>query len=424
MTACGANTTGETRSPAEEEAARYRYNAEVYLARTIGRKKLLLAVLFVLLGSFGTYELVARYNDPARIVKKCAHSDNKSLCYATEVESVLRARGIPAAFDVLAVAYDTDTELAATCHAVTHELGAAAYEEFHKTGNTELTSKASYCGYGFYHGFMDALYLDTNNMEEARAFCTYVGNNVPHPPPPEFAEGSCYHGIGHGITDGTDPRLWGDALAILKPGLAICDKVAAGNDSWHMRCVSGVFNGLGNMYTDPRYKLDSGTDPYELCRTGPFTDLERETCYDQMNTQAAFLGNNNLEAIVAFGKNIKNLHYRSVAIHEAVSLYIWILKGEKKSLAPEQVAVCELSTETLKKNCVSGFVGGIMEFGTPERQYEEILQLCGADAFPNGLRTYCFSSLQQLSRYYYTPKLLGKICTRVPDEYRDTNCQL
>lgn len=380
--------------------------------------------MIVLPVSAGVYVLAARHNDPARIVKLCAHSDNKPLCYASEIEDVLRGKGIPAAFDVLAVAYDTDREFAGTCHAVTHELGKTAYEEFHKTGKTELTSKASYCGYGFFHGFMDALYIDTNDMEEARAFCAYVGENMPHPPPPEFAEGSCYHGIGHGITDGTDPRLWGDAIAILKPGLAVCDKVAAGNETWHMRCVSGVFNGLGNMYTDPTYKLDSGTDPYELCRVGPFTPLERKTCYNQMNTQAAYLGKNNLEAIVAFGKNIQNLQHRSVAIHEAVSLYIWILKGEQKSLAPEQVAVCELSTETLKESCVSGFVGGIMEFGTPERQYEEALVLCSAETLPENLRGYCFSALQQLSDYYFVPTVVDTICTKVPEQFKEQRCSI
>ena len=177
-----------------------------------------LTLLIAGIGGIWLYAAVQNHS-PKAVLRECAEADNKPLCYGTAIERMIRTRGIPAAFDALAVAYDSDPEFAGTCHAVTHDLGKAAYEEFHRTGHTELTSKASYCGYGYYHGFLDALLIDTNDLAEARSFCTYVGKNVPHPPPPEFAEGSCYHGVGHGITDGTDPSVWGDELSILKPGL-------------------------------------------------------------------------------------------------------------------------------------------------------------------------------------------------------------
>src|SRR3989344_1645863 len=258
--------------------------------------------------------------DPPRGAALCTTSNNKPLCYSTIIEEILRSEGIPAAFDALAAAYDTDPDFAGACHAVTHELGDAAYDEFEKTGETELSRKPPCCGYGFYHGFMDALYVETNDMEKARSFCAYVGENVPHPPSAEFAEGSCYHGIGHGVTDGTDPRAWGSVMAIVKPGLALCSKVAPANDEWHMRCASGVFNALGNMYADPKFKLTSDPDPYALCRTGPFLPVERKACYNQMNTEAAARGNNNLAAIVGYTNAIQDSDYRSVALQEAVSL--------------------------------------------------------------------------------------------------------
>lgn len=362
-------------------------------------------------------------NDPARVVATCIHSANKPLCYSSQIEDILRTRGIPAAFDALAVAYDTDRDFSGTCHSVTHELGDAAYQEFRKKGETELSGKASYCGYGFYHGFMDALYVDTNDMEKARTFCTYVGENVPHPPAAEYAEGSCYHGIGHGVTDGTEPQLWGDALAIVKPGLILCAKVAVGNNEWRRRCASGVFNALGNMYLDPKFKLDSGTNPYTICRTGPFVPVEREACYEQMNTQAAELANNSLTGIVGFTETIQDLHYRAIALHEAVSFYIQILKSAGKSLLPEEVNVCELSTLDLKNNCVGGLVGGIVEFGSPGRQYEEVVALCRAERFPADLRASCYSALFANSRYYYTADTVRKICKSVPQEYRNSTCQ-
>jgi hypothetical protein len=358
------------------------------------------------------------YRSPDVILRLCGNAENKPLCYSKNIEGILRTRGIPAAFDALAVAYDSDPEFAGTCHAVTHDLGKAAYEEFHKTGNTELTSKASYCGYGFYHGFLDTLLVDTNDLTEARTFCTYVGKNVPHPPPPEFAEGSCYHGIGHGITDGTDPRLWGSELAIVKPGLALCKKIADGNTTWQLRCVSGVFNALGNMYGDPQYKLHPSPNPYALCRDGGFSPLETETCYDQMNTQAAILGHNNLKEIIAFTNTIQNQHYRSVALHEAVSYFVQILKHAQKNLSVQDMSLCALPTRELKDSCVSGLIGGVYEFGSPGQQYKEALAVCGTDSLASDFRSMCFSTTLTLASYYYSPAVVQRVCTNVPAEYR------
>ena len=361
--------------------------------------------------------------DSAQAVALCKTSTNKPLCYSSTIEGILRVDGIPAAFDALAIAYDTDSDFAGTCHAVTHELGKAAYDEFEKIGKTELSSKASYCGYGFYHGFMDALYLETNDMEKARLFCAYVGENVPHPPSAEFAEGSCYHGIGHGVTDGTDPRAWGNVMAIVEPGLALCSKVAATNEEWQMRCASGVFNALGNMYLDPKFKLHSDADPYALCRTGPFSSVERKACYNQMNTEAAARGNNNLAAIVGFTNAIQNPGYRSTALQEAVSFYVQVVKNEQKLLTIEDARVCELPTDELKHSCVSGLIGGIMEFGSPGQQYKEALQFCEAEGFPLDLRQHCFSAVQANSKEYFTANVMRQICARVPREYQNAVCK-
>jgi hypothetical protein len=351
------------------------------------------------------------------ILAACATDSNKPLCYSREIENILRAEGIPEAFDALAVVYDNDREFAGTCHALTHELGKAAYEEFHKTGHTELTSKASYCGYGFYHGFLDQLLIDTNDLAEARAFCTYVGQNVPHPPEPEFAEGSCYHGIGHGITDGTDPRLWGDELRIAKPGLVLCERVAGGNDTWQSRCASGVFNAIGNMYNDPKYKLATDPDPYAFCREGKFSAVDTDACYNQMNTQAAQLGEGKLPNIIQYALAIKNEHHRLVALKEAVSFYVQILKWDQKDVSVTDMNVCALSARNATEGCVRGLIGGVYEFGSPGRQYQEALAVCSHGELNDNLRGLCYDEVIQLAGYFYKPELVTRICSEIPNEY-------
>lgn len=379
--------------------------------------RLALTLLVVGVAVIGLYALL-QYRSPDAVLRECATAENKPLCFSTRIEEMVRTRGIPAAFDALAIAYNNDPQFAGTCHAVTHDLGKAAYEEFHRTGKTELTSKASYCGYGYYHGFLDALLIDTNDLAEARSFCTYVGKNVPHPPPPEYAEGSCYHGVGHGITDGTDPRLWGNAVAIAKPGLALCKQVADGNETWLMRCVSGVFNAIGNMYPDPKYKLDSGTDPYALCRDGGFSDLDTLVCYNQMNTQAVALAHGDLHTMIAFIDAIKNRRYRSEALHEAVSYFVQVLKWSGKDLSVDEMNVCDTQPSDLKDTCVNGFIGGVFEFGSPGRQYIVASNVCSSETLDRDLKAACYSELISLSKYYYEKDVLRSVCENVPTEYR------
>ncbi len=365
----------------------------------------------------GIYAGVASRN-PTAILRACGEAANKPLCYSEHIENTLRTRGIPAAFDALAIAYDHDPGFAGTCHALTHNLGDAAYDEFHKTGETELTSKASYCGYGFYHGFLDALFLDTNDLDEARAFCTYIGQNVPHPPAPEFAEGSCYHGIGHGITDGTDPSLWGDEMRLAKPGLKLCEQVADGNETWQMRCSTGVFNAIGNMYLDPKYKLASDPDPYALCKKGNFAPVDEWSCYNQMNTQAAALGNGELPAIIAYTDAIKDQEMRLVAMKEAVSYYIQLLKHAERSLSVDEMNLCgSQPTDVLRDGCVRGLVGGVFEFGSPGQQYTEALNVCNNGTLADGLRGPCFSEVVVLTQYYFKPDVITRVCDDIPGEY-------
>jgi hypothetical protein len=382
----------------------------------LSRTRYLLILLLTVVGC-AVLVVLSRSADVRDAVALCKESANKELCYATEIESTLKKRGIPAAFDALSYAYDNDRDFSATCHALTHELGAAAYETFRETGDTELTSKAWYCGYGYYHGFLDALMIDTNDISGAREFCAYIGKNVPHPPPPEFAEGSCYHGIGHGITDGTDPRLWGDDLVIAQPGLALCESVAQGNVVWQKRCSSGVFNAIGNMYFDAKYKLEPGPDPYSLCKRGGFSRVDAESCYSQMNTQAAALGRNDLSKIIAFTRTIRDREYRAAALKEASSYYIQTLKQRDRDLSASDIETCAKEDAYEAGICIDGLIGGVYEFGAPNAQYEEALAACAAADVSSTFGARCYSHVLAMSHFFYDESVQRTVCSHVPEPY-------
>lgn len=364
--------------------------------------------------------LVSPRFSSTHIITECTSVANKALCYRDRINDVLVHRGIAVSFDVLAAVYDADPGFAGMCHAETHELGKAAYAQFHRTGKVGLSSKASYCGYGFYHGFMEALLGEISDLSEARAFCKYAGTQVSTPP--DYAEGACYHGIGHGVTDGYDPTLWGDARRMAAPGLALCGKLASAQDEWKRRCASGVFNSIAVLHRDPKYKLTTD-NPFTLCNAS-YTTLEKEACYDQMNTLATFMAEGNLSNSMAYTEKIVDTKYRRIAVKGIAAFYVQVLKSAKKTVSPKEASeVCGVLDLPFRDECIKGLADGIMEFGTPGAQYQEILALCRALDFSVDLQSACFSRLYKLSEIFYSENKVRMICREIPEQHQGAECR-
>src|SRR3989344_3749837 len=206
----------------------------------IGRLSTLLLALFVLAGILAII-LTLPESLSSRVTRCEENGDQEQQCFEKLILEEARMRGIDAAFDALAFLYARDREFAAYCHGNTHELGGIAYESFKRQEDITLSAKTSYCGFGFYHGFMEALLFDSGDLAEARRFCEYVDEKLR-----STAQGvsfACYHGIGHGVVDGSDPSLWGNASRYIEKGLVLCDTL--GDVEEHKaRCASGVFNAL------------------------------------------------------------------------------------------------------------------------------------------------------------------------------------
>lgn len=341
----------------------------------------------------------------------CVHAKNKALCYTAVIDIVLQHQGLSAAFNFIALAYESDRDFAAFCHSNTHQLGEAAYRQFHQTGQVELSAKASYCGYGFYHGFLEELLVESRDLNEARAFCTYVGTQVPNPI--GYAEGACYHGIGHGVTDGYDPTLWGDANKLAAPGLALCSKVATSPD-WYYRCASGVFNSVAILHRDPKYKLALTDDPYSLCRTPEYSEKTQAACYSQMDTLVAFVSNGFADA-VGHAMEVDAI-YREAAVLNVASISVQRLRKLAPDLLPkETVAVCGPLPQKESTACVRGLVDGLIEHGSPQDEYKDSMALCGSTI--GALQKPCYERLVQNVSRSGSEETMENICDRVPESY-------
>ena len=187
---------------------------------------------------------------------------------------------------------------------------------------------------------------------------------------------------------------------------------------WQSRCASGVFNALGNMYNDPKFKVSPDADPYALCRKGKFDVIDAEACYSQMNTVASDLSGGDLQDMIDYSKVITNERFRIAALKEAVSYYVQMLKRRQQQLSAADMNRCAELSQPYRDTCVQGLVGGVYEFGSPEKKVDEIIAVCGADDLASVLRGQCYGETVSLATYYFEPAVVNRLCQRIPEEGR------
>ncbi len=186
-------------------------------------------------------------------------------CWEAEVVSVVRTRGTEAAFDSIRTWYEESSDFRRNCHDVMHIVGVAAYAEYAGKGLVTIRDETSYCGHGFYHGFVEKMLLErgAGQYAEADAYCTDLKVMKPE------AAGSCYHGIGHAVFDSIDGSLWGNDVGMVDFALGVCQAALSGE--WErVRCGSGIFNALANAYSARTYDLTYlDNKPPSLCDNVP-----------------------------------------------------------------------------------------------------------------------------------------------------------
>lgn len=343
----------------------------------------------------------------------------KQNCWQKNIESAIDTGGVDAAFTLFGRYYEGEPDFSPYCHDFMHIIGDAAYSEFAETGKTELNEYASYCAYGFYHGFLEAMVYTTGDVSEARDFCTYAqrerGGDT---------EGACYHGIGHGIADGSDPRTWGDAEAMISASLALCEDVGV-TEYFVNRCASGVFNSLGIFYDNPDYeKYDlhiDRADPYAICRVQK-KEYFRTPCYQELDTTVLRLNDWNLKKGLDLAQNIKDDGDSAEAVESLVSFSFW--NDHNKMSDEEAVALCRSLEGRSVIPCLKGFSTGLIEFDSLKNKYRRGILFCEHDLLSDNEVRECFERTIPYVRRIVDSDGLREVCAglEISNTYRDKLC--
>lgn len=340
---------------------------------------------------------------------------DKQQCWENLIDSVLKKRGVDAALTVIADLYSEEPQFASDCHGYTHELGEAAYQLFSEHKDFKLSAKTSFCGFGFYHAFMEKLLRTTNDLTQAREFCNYAGRQTNQN---ELTRLSCFHGIGHGLLeDIPNPYLKGDDKAIIKTPLSICEN-AGKTDAEKNRCASGVFNVIAIYYANPESGLQAKEDdPYLICKSQTKTYFG-EPCFDQMNTYVLFkLSQGDLLAAAKFAEKIAENNFANAAMHGLAGAYGQ--SNVSKIDYAKAIKICKKVQSRLKSACLEGVLMGLLEGGQPDSEYLEGIKFCANGLLDQAEKDFCFNLLTWNTNILY-PEKQSAICKNLQQQYQYT----
>ncbi|HEY4486696.1 MAG TPA: cupredoxin domain-containing protein [Candidatus Paceibacterota bacterium] len=342
----------------------------------------------------------------------------KQKCLGGQFAETIKKDGLSGAFSLLSSLYVSDRDFASQCHSYTHIIGQAAYKEFAQTGKMDLDSGTSYCGYGFYHGFMEAMLFLTGNINGARLLCDYAQNELGGD-----AKGSCYHGIGHGLVDGNDPNTRGNPDAMVGEALNICERTGE-NNHFVGRCASGAFNSLAIFWNAPSnasyVPTILKTNPYFFCEKQEKEYFKR-ACYWEMNTTVLILTDFNFTQSFRYVEQITDDVYAKIA---AESMPGFAIKKSEIFTDEKIITICRSIQDRLRLPCILGFAAGFVEFGPPNGEYERPLQFCQSTQLTGDEQKGCLNRIIPYIRLLYSAEKMNQICLNVvADVYKDTYCK-
>ena len=332
----------------------------------------------------------------------------KKQCWEEELENVLKAEGIDSAFDLVDYLFRSDSEFASDCHAYIHLVGEKGYQLFSQNRQIKLSSKASTCGYGFYHGFMETLLLAGEDVKKAGQFCDWAARQVGGK---NDVAGACFHGVGHGLTENHDKKSWLNENELVDLPLSVCEEMT--EDKYMInRCASGVFNVLAIKYNSASLPVNTG-DPLAYCKKLAKSYFKKP-CYEEMNTMLRSISGNDFRKAAKFLEGLE-YEYASGAIKSLAGVFGMSYKDVSFDL---QLQNCRQLPVSLQSPCISGFVGGLIEGQPSTTQETKALSFCNSPKLQDDERTNCYQEALRLLSLYLPQDRYQSVCRDLNEKYQ------
>ncbi len=345
----------------------------------------------------------------------CTSGEKKSselLCFEEEVRFALKNEGVDAAWDVFERLYENG-RTPQSCHWTAHFIGEEAYKLFRTGKEIPISRATSYCGYGFFHGFLELLLRANPDPKNALRFCDQVDAKLG-----SMGLQNCYHGIGHGYTeDPPDPLTEGNFEAMVAPGIKVCEALFGGFFVNLNLCLTGVFTVPAGFAAKGEYGLEiSPSAPFSYCRNQPYRYLK--ACYGEFAPK--------LDKILDWDLDRLPPYVAAISDEKLKQLVTWVVPSVMmahdilKTDHSNYIKACRDGfTPPLREICWGGAILGFFQHGRPEYQYEELLKFCALAAWREDERGFCYGEGFRRMRMEYDSIKIRDICLRAPEQYRN-----
>lgn len=331
-------------------------------------------------------------------------------CWNSLLGQTATTYGLTATFNLVDYLYQNDPSFASNCHAFAHTIGQKSYEIWAQGRTLDVTPSVSSCGYGFYHGFMEALVGQHGQITQARDFCLKVDQQLS-----KFGSkdaSSCFHGIGHGTATPHDPALYGHPQAMIDPALALCAS-AATDTKQREDCNTGVYSAIATFMSNREYGLSvSRDDPLALCPRQ--AQSYESACYIGMVVALSSLTQNSLPLAAAYIEKIPNDDIAQSMIKSMTGPVIY--SDPKRTDFSQQILDCRSLQSRLRQSCLLGFASGIYEFHGSKDGLTSVFNFCSTGLMNADEHKACFDHILGVIRETHSATEIDSACRELPSE--------
>lgn len=334
--------------------------------------------------------------------------NQQKTCWRFLLENTLKKNGLKKSFVLFR---ELAQLLPNECHQFAHDLGEYAFQAHARGENVQLDEAASFCGYGFWHGFM-AKMMKESDFEAAKKFCESMASSTPELT--STARDNCAHGIGIGlIPDPPPPELWGNAQPLIESALRYCSTIEK-KDFMIDNCYSGVFHAIIDYMQKKQYGFHfDPTSPLALCLAQE--EQYGVQCYYQVAAKLPSLTNRNLANVFQLLQQISDVHVFQHTFALAIMNFINQQMSNEDYL--NFLEDCQKLDSTVSNLCITGVIRSLFATGTPEKEYLKGIEFCSSKRLHDQDQLQCFEDVVKLSRLNYAEDKVRDICGTIEKTY-------
>ncbi|MBX9765384.1 hypothetical protein K2X83_01960 [Patescibacteria group bacterium] len=360
------------------------------------------------------FGIVRVTDEKGNVPENCLEEGGEFACWQNDVFFALAERGVDAAYDTVSKLFTEAPGFAASCHGITHNIGLASYQFYRTNPEFIYSPKATACAAGFYHGFMEGYLGASGDIAGSSRVCDEIGKRLGEKTPD--ARLQCYHGIGHGAVETAiaDSGSFGTKDAFIGKALSLCEEASEGSEERY-RCVSGIFNGVANLYINGAYGLSvESENPLGMCKKQK--DEYKEACYGNMNSVVLWAADNNFSVASRDFLAIPDREHIPKSIEYLAGLYA-VAHLDEASFS-EILAECRKLPEAYHVSCIKGFAQGLLEHGNPGIEYEHARTFCRSPLLTENEREVCREVVFGQVEMWYSQERARIICAEAFPEER------